>query len=96
MSKSKRILFWTICYFLSFVSLIIAFPILLFTFYPYSIVAVAIYTIVIIILSVLNFHKSTIKPTAIKQILFVFLLIPIVTLIAVWVSIEMRWLHFPG
>ena len=96
MSKSKRILFWTICYFLSFVSLIIAFPILLFTFYPYSIVAVVIYTIVIIILSVLNFHKSTIKPIAIKQILFVFLLIPIVTLIAVWVSIEMRWLHFPG
>ncbi len=96
MRKAKRILFWTICYVLSFVSLIIAFPILLFTFYPYIIVAVAIYTIVMVILSVLSFHKSAIKHTAIKQVLFVFQLIPIVTLIAVLVSIETGWLHFPG
>ena len=95
MSKSKRILFWTICYVLSFVSLIIAFPILLFTFYPYSIIAVVIYTIVIVFLSALNFHKSAIKLTAIKPMLLVFLLIPIVTLITVLVSIETGWLHFP-
>lgn len=96
MSKSKRILFWTICYVLSFVSLIIAFPILLFTFYPYSIIAVVIYTIVMVFLSALNFHKSAIKLTAIKPMLLVFLLIPIVTLITVLVSIETGWLHFPG
>lgn len=96
MSKSKRILFWTICYILSFVSLIIAFPILLFTFYPYSIIAVAIYTIVMVIMSVLSFYKSAINHTAIKPMLFVFLLIPIVTLITVLVSIETGWLHFPG
>ena len=96
MSKSKRILFWTICYILSFVSLIIAFPIVLFTFYPHSIIAIVIYTIVMVILSALNFHKSAIKLTAIKPMLLVFLLIPIVTLITVLVSIETGWLHFPG
>ena len=96
MSKSKRILFWTICYILSFVSLIIAFPIVLFTFYPHSIIAIVIYTIVMVILSVLSFHKSAIKHTSIKSMLFVFLIIPIVTIITVLVSIETGWLHFPG
>ena len=96
MSKSKIVLFWTICYVLSFVSLILSFPILLFAFYPYSIVVIAIYTIVVAILSVLSFHKSAIKLTAIKPMLLVFLLIPIVTLITVLVSIETGWLHFPG
>ena len=96
MRRAKRSLFWTICYILSFVSLIIAFPSLLFTFYPYSIIAIAIYTIDMIILSVLSFHKSTIKYTSLKQALFVFLLIPIITLIAVLVSIEIGWIHFPG
>ena len=96
MSKSKRILFWTICYVLSFISLILAFPILLFTFYPYSIVFVAIYTIIVAIMSVLSFHKSAIKHTAIKSMLVVFLLIPTVTLITVLVSIETGWIRFPG
>ena len=96
MSKSKRVLFWTICYVLSFISLILAFPILLFTFYPYSIVVVAIYTIVVAIMSVLSFHESAIKHTAIKTMLVVFLLIPTVTLITVLVSIETGWLRFPG
>ena len=71
MSKSKIVLFWTICYVLSFVSLILSFPILLFAFYPYSIVVIAIYTIVVAILSVLSFHKSAIKHTAIKPMLVV-------------------------
>lgn len=96
MSKSKRILFWTICYVLSFVSLMIAFPILLFTFYPYSIIALVIYMIVMVILSILSFHKSTTKHIVIKQVLFVFQLIPVATLIAVLVSIETGWLRFPG
>lgn len=96
MSKSKRILFWTICYVLSFVSLLIAFPILLFTFYPYSIIALVIYMIVMVILSILSFQKSTTKHIAIKQVLFVFQLIPVATLIAVLVSIETGWLRFPG
>ena len=93
MNTPKRILFWTVCYILSFVSLIIAFPVLLFTFYPYSIIAIAIYTIVVIILSISSF---TTKRIALKPILFVSLLIPIVTLITVLVSIETGWLHFPG
>ena len=92
----KKILFWAICYILSISSLISAFPILLFTFYPYSIMAVAIYTIAMVIMSVLSFRKSTIRAAKIKQLLFVFLLIPIITLIAVLVSIETGWLHFPG
>ena len=96
MSKSKIVLFWTICYVLSFVSLILSFPILLFAFYPYSIVVIAIYTIVVAILSVLSFHKSAIKHTAIKPMLVVFLLIPTVTLITVLFLIETGWLRFPG
>ena len=96
MSKSKRILFWTICYILSLVGLIIAFPILLFTFYPYSIIGVTIYAVVTVILSVLSFCKSAVKHTAIKQMLFVFLLIPIVILIVVLASIETGVIRFPG
>ena len=96
MNKSKKILFWTVCYILSFVSLIIAFPILLFTFYPYSIIVITVYAIVVAILSVLSFHNNIIKHKTIKPILVIFLLIPMITLITVLLSIETGLLHFPN
>ena len=96
MRGPKRILLWMICYVISFLCFIIDFPVLLFAFYPYSIAALAIYIIVVAMLSVLRFRKSADQYTEIKLTLVIFLLIPMVVLIATFISIEMGWLRFPG
>ena len=96
MSKSRKFLFWTICYMLSFLSLITVFPILLFAFYPYTVLAVAMYVVMVVVFSVLSFRKSAIKRNIIKRILFGALLVPIIVLITALVSIELGWLRYPG
>ena len=96
MSKSKRIIFWVICYILSFLSLFIAFPILLFSFYPYSIIAVAVYVVAIVVLSVFSFLKNNNKHKILKKLLFGVMLLPIIALLTILVSIEAGWLHYPG
>ena len=96
MSKSKRIIFWVICYILSFLSLFIAFPILLFSFYPYSIIAVAVYVVAIVVLSVFSFLKNNNKHKILKKLLFGVMLLPVIALLTILVSIEAGWLHYPG
>lgn len=96
MSKSKRIIFWVICYILSFLSLFIAFPILLFSFYPYSIIAVAVYVVAIVVLSVFSFQKNNNKHKILKKLLFGVMLLPVIALLTILVSIEAGWLHYPG
>ena len=96
MSKSKRIIFWVTCYFLSFLSLFIAFPILLFSFYPYSIIAVAVYVVAIVVLSVFSFLKNNNKHKILKKLLFGVMLLPVIALLTILVSIEAGWLHYPG
>ena len=96
MSKSKRIIFWIICYILSFLSLFIAFPILLFSFYPYSIIAVAVYVVAIVVLSVFSFLKNNNKHKILKKLLFGVMLLPVIALLTILVSIEAGWLHYPG
>ena len=96
MSKSKRIIFWVICYILSFLSLFIAFPILLFSFYPYSIIAVAFYVVAIVVLSVFSFLKNNNKHKILKKLLFGVMLLPVIALLTILVSIEAGWLHYPG
>ena len=96
MSKSKRIIFWIICYILSFLSLFIAFPILLFSFYPYSIIAVAVYVVAIVVLSVFSFLKNNNKHKLLKKLLFGVMLLPVIALLTILVSIEAGWLHYPG
>ena len=95
MNKSKIIWFWIVCYILSLASLIITFPILLLTFYPYSVISVAFYVIGLITLSLLSFHKINVRNT-IKKVLFCFLLLPIVILIIILIAIQAGVLHFPG
>ena len=94
-NKSKIILFWIICYVLSLTSLTITFPILLLTFYPYSVISIAFYVIGLVALSLLSFYKRNVNNT-IKTVLFCFLLIPIVALIITLVAIQIGLLHFPG
>lgn len=96
MSKSKRIIFWVICYILSSLSLFIAFPILLFSFYPYSIIAVAVYVVAIVVLSVFSFLKNNNKHKILKKLLFGVMLLPVIALLTILVSIEAGWLHYPG
>lgn len=96
MSKSKRIIFWVICYILSFLSLFIAFPILLFSFYPYSIIAVAVYVVAIVVLSVFSFLKNNNKHKILKKLLFGVMLLPVIALLTILVSIDAGWLHYPG
>ena len=96
MSKSKRIIFWVICYILSFLSLFIAFPILLFSFYPYSIIAVAVYVVASVVLSVFSFLKNNNKHKILKKLLFGVMLLPVIALLTILVSIEAGWLHYPG
>ena len=96
MSKSKRIIFWVICYILSFLSLFIAFPILLFSFYPYSIIAVAVYVVAIVVLSVFSFLKNNNKHKILKKLLIGVMLLPVIALLTILVSIEAGWLHYPG
>lgn len=95
MNKTKRLLFWIISYTFSLTSLIISFPVVLFTFYPYSIIAIAIYAVLLIVLSVLSFSKKN-RNKIFPRALFGMLLIPIITLLSVLVSIQIGWLHFPG
>lgn len=95
MKNTKTILFWAICFILALASLVVSFPILLFTFYPYSIAVIALYVVIVSVLSVLSFHGNT-QSTAKKRVLFGVLLVPVVTLIAMLISIEAGWLRFPG
>ena len=93
MLKSK--IFWIVSCILSFVSFVVAFPVLLLTFYPYSIIAVALYIVIVIILSALCCRKST-QSIAKKRLLFSVLLIPVIALILILISIETGWIYFPG
>ena len=96
MHKSKRIIFLVVCYTLSFLSLIIAFPTLLFAFYPFSVISVIVYVVAVFVLSVFSFRKNNPKQTILKKALFGVMLVPIITLLAILVSIEVGWLHYPG
>ena len=93
--KNKKLLLWIIGFVLSIVSFALCFPILLFTFYPYSIVVFSIYAIMVIILSALSFYKKT-QSRTIKRMLGLILVIPMIALIAVLISIQVGWLRFPG
>ena len=96
MNKSKKIIFWVCYYILSLATFIIAFPITLFTFYPYSIIAFVVYAIAIVILSVFSFRKNASKNTISKKALFGVMLVPIIALLTILISIEAGWLHYPG
>ena len=96
MNKTKGILFWIVCYSISLASLIVSFPIVLFTLYPYSIIGIAVYAIVVIVLSILSFRKIANKNTIPKRVLFGVLLVPIITLSSILVLIQAGWLHYPG
>lgn len=95
MSKSKILIFWAILFILSIISFVLCFPLLLLSFYPYSIVVLSLYAIIVAILSVLSFHKKT-QSIKIKRILWWILLVPMVALIVILISIQTQWLHFPG
>ena len=95
MNKARKPLFWLIWYSLALVSLIIAFPIILFTLYPYSIIAVAVYIAAIIVLSILYFRNSKNASTIIKRVLLGLLLVPIIALLTILLSIKIGWFHFP-
>ena len=96
MNKSRSFVFWIICYILSLVCLIIAFPIVLFTLYPYSIIAVGIYVVLIVLLSISSFRSNTNKQIILKRVLFSMLLVPVVLFLTTLVAIEMGWLNYPG
>ena len=96
MNKSKKIIFWVCYYILSLASFIIAFPITLFIFYPYSIIAFVVYAVAIVILSVFSFRKNAPKNATSKKVLFGVMLVPIIALLTILISIEADWLHYPG
>lgn len=96
MRNLKRFFLWFICYILSSACLIMTFPIVLFTLYPYSIITVAFYAMAMVVLSVISFRNNAIEHTIIKRILFGMLLMPIIALLTILVSIETGWLHYPG
>ena len=85
-----------VCYILSLSSLLAAFPITLFLFYPYSVIILVVYAITIVFLSGFRFRKKTVPHTNIKKILFSVLLIPIIILLIILVSIQTGILHYPG
>ena len=96
MNKSKKILFWSVCYILSFACFILAFPILLFTLFPYSILIVGGYSFAVFVLSMLCFQKNALEKRILKKVLFGVLLVPVIALLVILVSTEAGWLHFPG
>ncbi len=96
MIKSKSIVFWSIFYLITLVCFIISFPVLLFTFYPYSIIGIILYPITVILLSLLAFKKKNTDKPIFKTILFYILLLPVITLAILLISIEIGWIHFPG
>ena len=94
MRKNK--LFWIIYIAISFVALIVAFPTLLFTTYPYGIIAIALYLIIALILSVYSLKRNTPESERIKKVLFIWMLIPIITLITMLILIGIGIIQFPG
>ena len=96
MKEIKSKLFWIIYIAISFVALIVAFPTLLFTTYPYGIIAIALYLVVALLLSVFSLRKSIPQSNSIKKVLFVWMLIPIITLITMLILIGIGIIQFPG
>ena len=96
MSKSKKVIVWIAGYIISLSSLLAALPIALFLFYPYSVLALVVYVITIVLLSLFSFRKTTVQHTNIKKLLFSVLLIPIIVLLAILISIQIGSLHYPG
>ena len=96
MNKINGILFWVVCYTISIASLIASFPIVLFALYPYSIIGIAVYAVTVIVLSILSFRKTANKYTTSKRFLLGVLLVPVITLFAILVLIQVGWLHYPG
>ena len=96
MKKTRDTLIWIVCYSISLASLIVSFPIVLFTLYPYSIMGIAVYAIVVIVLSILSFRKNADKNAIPKRVLFGMLLVPIIISLAILVLIQTGLLHYPG
>lgn len=94
MKKNK--LFWIIYIAVSYAALIVLIPSLLFTTYPYGIIAIALYLVVALLLSVFSLRKSIPQSNSIKKVLFVWMLIPIITLIVMLILIGVGVIHFPG
>jgi hypothetical protein len=95
MRQIKSTVFWIIYSTVSYAALIVAFPTLLFYFYPYGIITVALYAVIALSLSFLCFVKKT-QWEWIKKILFLWMLIPIVTIVVILFMIGMGIIHFPG
>ena len=70
-----------------------SFPVLLFTFYPYSPVGIILYIISTVGVGILTLWK---KNRVLKLVFGILLAIPIVVFVMVLISIGMGWLHFPG
>ena len=96
MNKTKSTVFWIIYSAISFATLIVAFPTFLFSFYPYSIIAVALYVATVLILSPLCLFKKDTQREWIKKMLFFVMLIPIITLAVTLILIGVGVIHFPG
>lgn len=94
MGKNK--LFWIIYIAVSYAALIVVFPSLLFTTYLYGIIAIALYLVVALLLSVFSLQKSIPQSNSIKKVLFVWMLIPFITLIVMLILIGVGVIHFPG
>ena len=93
MSKFK-LWAWIFCYIISFGGLIVLFPILLFAFYPYGVIAFIIYLIGVIFSSVLAFSQKS--GLVAKKMLISILLAPVAVLLIFLVLIELGWFHYPG
>ena len=96
MNKTKSTVFWIIYSAISFAALIVALPTLLFSFYPYSIIAVALYVATVLILSTFCLFKKDTQQEWIKKILFFVMLIPVITLAVMLILIGVGVIHFPG
>lgn len=89
---NKSNLIWCIAYISAIICLAWIFPVLLFKFYPYSIIAILTYIVLTFVFSWLCFKKM--KPPY-KMIVFVLLALPVLCFILTLVSIQLGWIVYP-
>ena len=90
--KNKNILLWCTGIVAALVCLVISFPTLLFKFYPYSIVLIALYVAVTVIFTVMYF---VLKKKVFKIASFALYSIPPSVLIIILISIQAGWIAYP-
>lgn len=90
--KAGKLIPWCTGISVALICLAIVFPVLLFKFYPYGIICTVLYVAVTALCTLLHF-KSRTKIT--KLISFVLYSIPVFTLIAVLISIQIGWIPYP-